>query len=122
MAVNFGKVNTTRRIGINCAVVFITTCNIAYIAVNKQLVSFRANAAAVGLQVNAIAAGNSNLTILTFTVQQITFGSNGYVTGTGAYVVNINILIFISCHSLNVNIAACSCCFKVQRIAKFFSI
>ena len=123
VAVNFGKVNAARRISVNCTVAFITICNIAYIAVNKQPTIFfiAANVATVGLQVNAITF--YSITVCTnIAVQQAAFGSDGYITGTGTYVVNINILIFISCHSLNVNIAACSCCFKVQRIAKFFSI
>ena len=73
IAVNFGKVNAARRIGINCVVSCISFNTIMNVAVNKQSAAIffiiTANAAAVGLQGNTIAADNSNLTLLTCTVQ-----------------------------------------------------
>ena len=88
------------------------------VAVNKQSAAIffiiAANASAVGLQGNAIAADNSNLTLLACTVQQITFGSNVYVAGS-TYFIDINHVVSVRSNSLNVNIAAvCAFCLKPQ--------
>ena len=120
IAVYFGKVNTVRSFSLNCSVSCISINTIMNVAVNKQPVIFCANAVAVRLQGNAIAAYNSRICRHTrhiiMVVQQAAFGSNSYVACTGAYVINVNHIVGICCQSLNVNITTRSFCVKRKCI------